>query len=123
VPPYVVFGDVTLREMVTYRPRDADELACLTGVGAVKLERYAEDFLGVLAEHEAEHGRPGAADLGEVVDLPDADLKRIRNAIEQLADGPNLPLKPVYEGLEGRYPYDLLRCVRAAEFRQSDSSD
>ncbi len=70
VPPYVVFGDVTLREMVTYRPRDAAELACLTGVGAVKLERYAEDFLRVLAEHQAEHGRPD-----KVPALPDKPLR------------------------------------------------
>jgi ATP-dependent DNA helicase RecQ len=58
VAPYMVFGDVTLREMLTYRPRDADELQRLTGVGAHKLERYGEDFLTVLAEHEAAHGRP-----------------------------------------------------------------
>jgi ATP-dependent DNA helicase RecQ len=70
VPPYVVFGDVTLREMVTYRPRDASELACLTGVGAVKLERYAADFLRVLAEHQAEHGRPD-----KVPALPDKPLR------------------------------------------------
>jgi len=56
--PYMVFGDVTLREMVSYRPRDADELTRLSGVGAVKLERYGADFLDVLAAHEAEHGRP-----------------------------------------------------------------
>ena len=58
VPPYVVFGDVTLREMLTYRPRSADELGRISGVGVVKLERYGRDFLQVLAEHEAEYGRP-----------------------------------------------------------------
>jgi ATP-dependent DNA helicase RecQ len=52
VPPYVVFGDVTLREMVTYRPRDAAELACLTGVGAVKLERYGDDYDALNGEYD-----------------------------------------------------------------------
>ena len=58
VPPYVIFNDATLREMVTYRPRTADELAHIAGVGAVKLERYGSDFLSALAGHASEHGRP-----------------------------------------------------------------
>ena len=61
VPPYVIFYDSTLRELVTYRPRDPDELGRISGVGVVKLERYGADILRVLAEHEAGHGRP--ADL------------------------------------------------------------
>ncbi|MCL4776893.1 MAG: DNA helicase RecQ [Gammaproteobacteria bacterium] len=53
VPPYVVFGDVTLVEMSQARPRDEDELLCITGVGQVKLERYGAAFLEVLRAHRA----------------------------------------------------------------------
>jgi ATP-dependent DNA helicase RecQ len=70
VPPYVIFADATLREMVRYRPRDSSELSRIAGVGAVKLERYGEEFLRVLAEHEAEHERP--ADL---LPLPETPLR------------------------------------------------
>jgi ATP-dependent DNA helicase RecQ len=58
VPPYVIFSDATLGELVRYRPRNRDELSRIAGVGAVKLERYGTEFLGVMADHEAEHGRP-----------------------------------------------------------------
>jgi len=58
VPSFVIFSDQTLREMLRYRPRDADELSRISGVGAFKLERFGADFLRVLAEREAEHGRP-----------------------------------------------------------------
>ena len=58
IAPYMVFGDVTLREMVAYRPQHADALGRLTGIGAVKLERFGAAFLQVLTEHESEHGRP-----------------------------------------------------------------
>jgi ATP-dependent DNA helicase RecQ len=58
VPPYVVFADSTLKELVCYRPRTLDELGSISGVGAAKLERYGEGFLGILVEHESEHGRP-----------------------------------------------------------------
>src|SRR5690606_143441 len=49
VPPYVVFHDKTLREMVAVKPRSLDELGQVTGVGAAKLERYGERFLAALA--------------------------------------------------------------------------
>lgn len=58
VPPYAVFPDATLLEMVQYRPNNLDTLHCLTGVGAVKLQAFGQNFLDALAAHEAEHGRP-----------------------------------------------------------------
>ncbi len=48
VPPYVIFHDTVLRQMVERRPRDLAELALLDGVGERKLARYADDFLAVL---------------------------------------------------------------------------
>ncbi len=64
VPPYMIFGDATLRELVAYRPRDLDELGRISGVGVNKLERFGAVFLAALAEHATEHGRP--ADLPPV---------------------------------------------------------
>jgi ATP-dependent DNA helicase RecQ len=58
VPAYVVFSDVTLREILKYRPRDRDELGRISGVGQSKLERFGDGFLKLLALHETEHGRP-----------------------------------------------------------------
>ncbi len=48
VPPYVVFHDKTLREMVARSPRTLDDLAQVQGVGEAKLERYGERFLAAL---------------------------------------------------------------------------
>ena len=52
VPPYVIFHDATLREMVRLRPSSPTQLLALQGVGEKKLERYGEAFLEVLREHE-----------------------------------------------------------------------
>ena len=54
VPPYVIFHDATLVDMVRRRPRDLDALAAIPGVGASKLKRYGETFLAAIAAHEAE---------------------------------------------------------------------
>ncbi|MBT8768963.1 DNA helicase RecQ [Metapseudomonas boanensis] len=48
VPPYVIFPDATLLEMLRSRPRSLSEMARVSGVGARKLERYGEAFLEVL---------------------------------------------------------------------------
>ena len=48
VPPYVIFHDSTLRDMVHRRPRTLEEFARLSGVGEAKLSRYGEEFLAVI---------------------------------------------------------------------------
>jgi ATP-dependent DNA helicase RecQ len=48
VPPYVIFHDSTLRQMLERRPQDETELLALNGVGQTKLERYGEAFLAIL---------------------------------------------------------------------------
>ncbi|MDR2693436.1 MAG: DNA helicase RecQ [Chitinispirillales bacterium] len=49
VPAYVVFSDATLSDMCAKAPRNEDEFLGVTGVGAVKLERYGGQFLEAIA--------------------------------------------------------------------------
>ena len=51
VPPYVVFGDVTLRQMAAYFPQSRDSLSQIHGVGSVKLDQYGDEFLAVITEY------------------------------------------------------------------------
>ncbi len=51
VPPYVVFHDSTLLEMVELRPTTLAGLSAISGVGQHKLERYGERFVAVIREH------------------------------------------------------------------------
>lgn len=69
VPPYAVFADRTLLEMVRYRPRRVEELLGVSGVGRMKLAAYGERFVELLNQHESEHGRPD--------DVPAAPLPRV----------------------------------------------
>jgi ATP-dependent DNA helicase RecQ len=50
VPPYVIFHDSTLLDMLERRPATLDEMAQVGGVGQAKLTRYGEEFLGVLKQ-------------------------------------------------------------------------
>jgi ATP-dependent DNA helicase RecQ len=49
VPPYVIFNDKILYEMVTYCPRTLDELSKINGVGKKKMQRYGQLFIDALA--------------------------------------------------------------------------
>jgi ATP-dependent DNA helicase RecQ len=51
VPPYVIFHDATLMQIMAHRPRDADELLGINGVGQAKLERYGEAFLAIVRQY------------------------------------------------------------------------
>ena len=45
VPAYVVFGDVSLKDMELKLPKDKKEFLEVSGVGQAKLEKYADMFL------------------------------------------------------------------------------
>jgi ATP-dependent DNA helicase RecQ len=50
IPPYMIFHDKTLLEMVKARPATRDDFLMISGVGESKLERYGEQFLSVVQE-------------------------------------------------------------------------
>jgi len=50
VPPYVIFHDSTLLEILNQKPQTLDELGRISGVGQAKLTRYGDEFLKVLED-------------------------------------------------------------------------
>ncbi|HSH97959.1 MAG: DNA helicase RecQ [Methylophilaceae bacterium] len=48
VPPYLIFHDTTLLEILNQKPQTLDDLAKISGVGQAKLLRYGDAFLEVL---------------------------------------------------------------------------
>lgn len=52
VPPYIIFHDATLREMLEFRPLTTDQLRSITGVGESKLKRFGDEFLAIIRAEE-----------------------------------------------------------------------
>jgi len=171
VPPYIIFGDVSLMEMMERRPATSKQLLMITGVGQSKLEKYGEAFLLVLAEFNDSanvassfEGEPdadkvesyleslallkagmdvpmiakqrgvkektiyvhlekciqeGELEIQDVVQLPEEDIDRIRDALFANSDEDNrIKLTPVFEDLGGVFSYEVLSCVRAELLRE-----
>lgn len=51
VPPYVVFGDKSLRQMAATKPTDDESFLAISGVGQTKLDKYGESFMSLIREH------------------------------------------------------------------------
>lgn len=50
IPPYIIFRDVTLKEIIRARPTSRQELGEVRGVGQSKVDRYGEAVLAILQE-------------------------------------------------------------------------
>ncbi|MEN9974834.1 MAG: hypothetical protein RLZZ282_840, partial [Verrucomicrobiota bacterium] len=50
VPPYVIFGNKTLEALARYQPVTTEEALHVPGIGAAKIQRYAEPFLDAIRD-------------------------------------------------------------------------
>ena len=51
VPPYLIFHDATLKEILETTPTNHSELLAITGIGESKLEKYGDEFLAIVRRH------------------------------------------------------------------------
>lgn len=51
IPPYTVFHDSTMIEMINTRPSNKQDLLNISGIGQSKLEKYGDQFLALLSNH------------------------------------------------------------------------
>lgn len=93
VPPYVIFHDATLLEMLHYKPATLDDLAKINGVGTHKLENYGAIFLEVINGREVTDSR--AQDIQyEIIALARSGM-----TVSQIGQHLNCSTKAVYRSL------------------------
>ena len=70
LPPYVIFHDSTLAAIAEAAPSSLPALRQIPGVGPLKMQRYGEKILAIVAE--------GAAGAGDAAVAGDADARAAR---------------------------------------------
>ncbi len=63
IPPFIIFGDVSLREMATYLPRNKEEFLEINGVGQKKLNDFGNLFLEIINNYAKEKNLLNIRDL------------------------------------------------------------
>ncbi|WP_017414258.1 DNA helicase RecQ [Clostridium tunisiense] len=56
VPPYIIFGDSSLKEMSVRYPSTLEQFLDISGVGEVKANKYASYFIEAIVAHLEENG-------------------------------------------------------------------
>jgi ATP-dependent DNA helicase RecQ len=84
------------------------------GFSVIQIAERRELKEETIYNHLSEAIAQGQLPLSSVLDLPEADIRRIEEAILALPEEQSHVLKPVYEVLSGEFNYSILRCVRAA---------
>jgi len=73
VPPFIIFGDVSLREMSFYFPENEDEFLRINGVGQQKLNDFGESFLKLINDYVKENNIVPEKNIGR------SQKKRVRH--------------------------------------------
>ncbi|WP_437186298.1 DNA helicase RecQ [Planctomicrobium sp. SH668] len=58
VPPYLIFGDATLRHIARQKPSSREKLLLISGIGQKKLEDLGDRVLSVIAKYCTENNKP-----------------------------------------------------------------
>jgi ATP-dependent DNA helicase RecQ len=89
VPPFVIFHDATLMEMIERQPQTREQFSKITGVGEKKLEAYADDFIKIITEHI--DSNPVTFSNSDTVD---ETLRLIRSGMNVIDTAKQRSLKP-----------------------------
>jgi ATP-dependent DNA helicase RecQ len=73
VPSYIVFSDVSLRQMARFYPRNEAEFSRISGVGEKKRREFGAAFIAEIAAHLRSHPRQMFAD--DTFAVPAAPLR------------------------------------------------
>ena len=139
VPAYIIFSDVSLRQMARNYPASESEFARISGVGEKKLREFGDIFLGEIAAHLQTNARqifaddsftapaapPPRASLG---DSARETLRRFRSGqtVEQIARDRGVTtgtiLGHIAEGVERGEPVDLQKFFTVAELAEVASA-
>ncbi|RLA07678.1 MAG: DNA helicase RecQ [Gammaproteobacteria bacterium] len=58
-------------------------------------------------------------DIHDFIEIEKEELEDLKEVFFEFSDGNSFPLSPVYEEMDKEYSYDVLRCVKAALFKQT----
>ena len=84
-----------------------------SGLGILEIAEQRKLIPSTIYSHLSSAIKQGLVDLAKVVDLDTNEIESIQEAMLSNEEEPQR-LKPIYDYFDGKYDYDLLRCVQAS---------
>ncbi|WP_159520431.1 helix-turn-helix domain-containing protein [Sunxiuqinia indica] len=101
IPPYMIFSQKSLIELVNYLPTDSASLAMINGLGARKIEQFGADItdliLGYCEENKIDRGEIPLKDVSKEKKEPKPDTKKM--SLEIFQSGKNIQEVAAARGL------------------------
>ncbi len=117
VPPYIIFNDTTLNELVEEKPRNRIQLMDITGISTVKAEKYGESILSVIIQTAGVHKKAKGATFMETLDMLNKGL-----TVEEIALSRQLSTTTIYSHLaaiiEKGIKLDVFRFISLEELQK-----
>lgn len=108
LPPFVIFQEVSLKEMAFQYPISIDELTSIQGVGQGKAARYGHEFIGLIARYVEENNidRPLDLVMKSIVNKSGLKVQMIQNIdkklpLEDIAKAQSKTFDEILEEIEG----------------------
>ncbi len=101
VPPYVIFHDATLMELVNYRPATLDQFSQISGVGQSKLKKFGDIFIEVIHNDKNASGHQSLDTIQKSNDAPQDIYYDFTNGLsaDEIAESRDIALNRVYTHL------------------------
>ncbi|MDO8939045.1 MAG: DNA helicase RecQ [Methylicorpusculum sp.] len=112
VPPYMIFGDATLNEMLEKKPLTHDQFISISGVGQRKLDLYGDQFIAVIKTWSS------ASQDSETV-AKTLDLFRLGFKVQQIAEQRSLTMDTIYSHLSRALELGLAELAEVVELSQT----
>ncbi len=117
VPPYVIFHDKVLLDLLSQRPETLDEMSSISGIGEHKLNKYGDIFIKILQQHprnELLNNR-----LSNTVN---ETLALFSNGLDVLAisKARNLNISTIYQHLSEAIEKDLVDVLDVIDLEQNE---
>lgn len=113
IPPYLIFHDATLMEMVEMRPANLEKMSLISGVGEKKLELYGDEFLAVLNNYQRTHS------AGDTVSET-LNLFRLGYKIEQIAQQRSMKPDTIFNHLARALEQDLVEISEVIDLPEAE---
>jgi ATP-dependent DNA helicase RecQ len=117
VPPYVIFHDATLSELMERQPENNNQLLQISGVGQAKLEKYADAFLKVISDHKKNKNAAASDTVSETL-----QLFRSGQDVQTIAERRKINTSTVYVHLASCIEQGELQLDEVIEIKPQDFS-